>query len=264
MNKIGIVCFLIVLVVSISCTKKETSDEILQKTINVIDTIGTVYYKQDMTRTNPRNTNETIFRYREMYFKRLINDSIVGVKGHWYFYNEDKNKVIYEDIYDGNKLIRKNNRDSLARVFDLIKYPKFKEKHFWSHNTPFTLQYMFKYILSNKEYYQTERLNDTIIQNADCFQISIRLENKQTMPGFAIKLEDSEGSISTSLLFIDKQTYYPIRMVTENYSKENPEQKFFVDQTYYDLKFNINMDERILFNTSEDVLTGFKTSEIKP
>ncbi len=84
------------------------------------------------------------------------------------------------------------------------------------------------------------------------------------MPGFAIRLEDSEGSISTSLLFINKTTYYPIRIVTENYSKESPEQKFFVDQTYYDLKFNINMDERVRFNTSDEVLTGFITNEIKP
>ncbi len=264
MKKYGLIWSLILLAGSISCKKTETSDEILQKTIAAIDTVKTVYYKQDMNRTNPGNINETIFRYREMYFQRLIDDSIVGVKGHWYFYNEDKSRVLYEDIYDGDKLIRKNNRDSLARVFDLIKYPTFKEKHFWSHNTPFTMQYMFKYVLNNKEFYQTIRRNDTVIRDTDCFQICIRLENKQTMPGFAIELTDSEGSISTSLLFISKKNYYPIRVVTENYSKENTAQKVFVDQSYYDLKFNIAMDESILFNTSDDVISGFETTEIIP
>ncbi|MEN8187400.1 MAG: hypothetical protein ABFR05_09750 [Bacteroidota bacterium] len=264
MKNIILKYLLIILIISTSCKDIETADKILHKTIGTIDTIETVYYKQDMIRTNPKNIDETIFRYREMHFQRLINDSIVGVKGHWYFYNEDKTMVIYEDIYDGNKLIRKNNRDSLAMVFDLIKHPEFKEKHFWSHNTPFTLQYMFKYTLDNNEYYQTDRLNDTIIQDTNCYQISIRLEDKQTMPGFAIKLEDSKGSISTTLLFINKQNYYPIRIVTKNYSKENPERKFFVDQTYYDFKFNKNINEDVQFNTSDDILTGFKTNERKP
>jgi len=121
----------IILMLSTFCYKQETSADILQKTINAIDAIETIYYKQDMARTNPRNLNDTIFRYREMYFKRLITDSIVGVKGHWYMYLNNKEKVIYEDIYDGNRLIRKNNRDSVARIYDLIKYPGFKREHFW-------------------------------------------------------------------------------------------------------------------------------------
>lgn len=254
---------LIIFIVMVSCKGNETADKILQRTIDTIDTIQTVYYKQYMLRTNPKNVNQTIFRYREMYFQRLIEDSIVGVKGHWYFYNADKTMVIYEDIYDGNKLIRKNNRDSLALVFDLIKHPKIKEKHFWSHHTPYTLQYMLKHILEHKAYYQTERLNDTIIQNTNCYQIAIKLEDKETMPGFAIKLEDSEGSISTTILYINRQTYYPTKMVSENYTKEQPEKKIFVDQTYDDIKFNINMDEDVQFNTSDEVLTGFKITEKK-
>jgi hypothetical protein len=62
-----------------ACIEKETASDIIQKTVNSIDTIETVYFKQDMSRTNPQNINDTIFRYREMYFKRLITDSIVGV-----------------------------------------------------------------------------------------------------------------------------------------------------------------------------------------
>lgn len=122
-NRITFLGLSIVLIVLNSCNEKETPSEILQKAINTIDTVETIYYKQDMSRSNPQNINETIFRFREMYFKRLITDSIVGVKGHWYMYVNDKENVIYEDIYDGNRVIRKNNRDSLAVIYDLIKYP---------------------------------------------------------------------------------------------------------------------------------------------
>ena len=123
MKKLENICFLTCLIIISSCSEKKTAADILQKTINSIDTIETVYYKQDMSRTNPQNINDTISRFREMYFKRMIADSIVGVKGHWYMYIDDKKKVIYEDIYDGNKLIRKNNHDSIAKIYDLAKYP---------------------------------------------------------------------------------------------------------------------------------------------
>ncbi|MCB0824469.1 MAG: hypothetical protein KDC09_17360, partial [Bacteroidales bacterium] len=70
-----------------------------------------------------------------MYFKRLPSDSIVGVQGHWYMYVNDRENVVFEDIYDGNRLIRKNNQDSIVSIYDLDKYSEFKRKHFWSHNT---------------------------------------------------------------------------------------------------------------------------------
>lgn len=264
MRIIGIICFIIPLIVLDSCKEKENALEILQKTINTIDTIETVYYKQEMARTNPQNINDTIFRYREMYFKRLISDSIVGVKGHWYMYINDKENVVFEDIYDGYRLIRKNNRDSVARLYDLVKYPDFKNKHFWSHNTLYGLQYEFRYILDNTDSYSIERLNDTVIESRYCFQIVVRLENKMTMPGFAAKLEENEGSVSKTFYFIDKQTYYPIRMKGEIYSHDNPEQIFFIDQRYYDIKFNLEIDEDVQFRTSNEVIGGFKIKEMKP
>ncbi len=256
--------FFLILLISTSCNKKETASEILQKTINTIDTIETIYYKQDMARTNPRNINDTIFRYREMYFKRLITDSIVGVKGHWYMYVNDKENVTFEDIYDGNRLIRKNNRDSAAMMYDLVKYPEFKKKHFWGHNTLYGMQYEFMFILDNTDSYTLERLNDTTIGIKDCYQIRVQLENKMTMPGFAIELEKNEGSISKNYYFIDKETNYPIRMVGESYSTDNPEQKIFIDQMYYDIKFNLIIDENVQFNTSNESIKGFENKEMKP
>lgn len=247
-----------------SCGEQETAPVILQKTIKAIDRIETIYYKQDMARNNPGNVGDTIFRYREMYFKRLPGDSIVGIKGHWYMYVDDKTNVIYEDIYDGNKLIRKNNRDTVARIYDLIKYPEFKSKPFWGHNTLYGMQHEFRYILDNLDTYKVERLKDTLFMHKDCFQILIRLEHKATMPGFAIKLEDSDGSISTTGYLIDKKTHYPIRMKAENYSNRQPEQKFFIDQIYYDIEFNLQIKEDDQFNTSDENLKGYKINEVIP
>ncbi len=250
--------------ISASYYNTEKPTEIIQKTIDNIDTIVTIYYKQDMARTNPRNVNDTIYRFREMYFKRLIQDSIVGVKGHWYMYVNDKINIIYEDIYDGEKLIRKNNRDSTAIIFGLIKYPEFKDSNFWGHNTPYSMQYMFRYILKNEKYYEIKRLNDTIFHHTDCFQILILLENKESMPGYAYKLHDKEGSCSMTKIFIDKANYYPVRMIMENFSKDKPEQIYFTDQTYYDLKFNMKMDTIREFNTSLEALERYITTEMKP
>ena len=250
--------------ISASCKNIEKPTEIIQKTIDNIDTIVTIFYKQDMVRTNPGNVGDTIYRYREMYFKRLIQDSIVGVKGHWYMYVDDKTNIIYEDIFDGEKLMRKNNRDSTARIFDLVKYPEFKERDFWGHNTPYSMQYMFRNILKNKEYYEIKRLNDTIFQNTDCFQILVLLENKESMPGYAYKLQNKDGNVSMIWIFINKLNYYPVRMIMNNYSKDNPEKIYFTDQTYYDLKFNIKLDTMREFNTSTEVIERYKITEMIP
>ena len=151
MRVVEILCLFFILSFNNSCIKRETAHEILQKSITSIDTIGTIYFKQEMARTNPQSLNDTIHRFREMYFARLLSDSIVGVKGHWYLYIDDKINVIYEDIYDGNRLIRKNNRDSVARIYDLIKYPDFKDQHFWGHNTLYGMQYEFRYMLERSD-----------------------------------------------------------------------------------------------------------------
>ena len=217
-----------------------------------------------MVRTNPQNINDTIVQYREMYFKRLISDSIVGVKGHWYMYVNDKKKIFYEDIYDGNRLIRKNNQDSIVRIYDLDKYPDFKRNHFWSHNTLYGMQFELKFMLDNADFYLIKRLNDTVIDSKDCCQILVVLENKKTMPGFATKLENDEGSISKTTYLIDKQTYYPIGMKGEFYSANHPDQKIFINQTYYDIAFNPMISEDEQFNTAYELIEGYEIIEMKP
>lgn len=260
----SIISLVLAVIVLSSCENKETAQEILSKTICSIDTIETIYYKQDMLRTNPRQPDDTIFRYREMYFKSLLSDSIVGVQGHWYLYSDGRHTLHYEDVYDGNKLIRKNNLDSVALLYDLVKFPAFREKHFWSHNTLYGMQYSFRQMLENRSLYTFERLHDTIFMGQHCYQIVIYLEDKTTMPGFAWKPEDSEGSVSRTLYFIDSRNYYPVRMLAENYSAENPDQKSFIDQIYYDIEFNLEIDENMQFDTSSESLIGYEIKEIQP
>ena len=98
----------------------------------------------------------------------------------------------------------------------------------------------------------------------NCFQIKVSLEDKISMPGFATKLEDKKGNVSKTIYWIDKDTYYPIKMKGESFSIDNPEQKFFIDQKYYDIKFNVDIDEEEQFNTSDESIVGLKIREMKP
>lgn len=259
------ICLLTTMILLNSCTKDETAFAILEKTIGTIDSLETIYFKQNVMRTNPRKRNDTLFTYREMYFKRFISDSIVGVQGHWYFYNSKKNKITFEDIYDSNKLIRKNNEDSTATKYDFIKYPEFKQKHFWGHNTPYAMQYMYKQILQNRDFYTIKKLNDTIVNHTYCYQISIRAENKgSSLPGFKYELIDQKGNVSFLLLNIDKSNYYPIRVRMENYQTNSPETIYFMDQLYFDIKYNFRVDVKEQFNTSDEILKDFNITEKTP
>jgi hypothetical protein len=265
MKTIGILALLLTFCISSSCKKEKSAGDIIETTIQTMDTIETIFFRQLMSRTNPGMVNDTIFRVREMYFKRLIGDSIVGVKGHWYFLNQDGSKVDFEDIYDGNRLIRKNNVDSLIRLYDLVKHSKFKEAHFWSHNTLYAMQFTLRYMLTNYESYSITRLKDTIMMGQSCFQIEISLENQSSLlPGFAYQLEESVGDMSKTIFFIDKNSYYPIRMYEESYSVQDPDQKYFIDQIYYDIEFNLHIDEAIQFDTSTKEYEGYSIAEMEP
>ncbi len=263
MQKIRLFYLAVLIFISSSCTQKLTAVDIVNKVITAVDTIETIYYKQDMLRSNPRQPEDTIFRHREMYFKRLIGDSLVGVKGHWYMYVNDTVNVIFEDIYDGDRLIRKNNRDSVIRVYDFIKYPEFRQKPFWGHNTLYGMQHALRYMLDHMDSYNLNRINDTIFLNKLCFQISVLLENMTSAPGFATKLVDAPGAVSRTVYIIDRQTYYPLGMKAVNHDLSNPDQRFFIDQTYYDIQFNIEIDDKAQFNTSTDSFSGYAIKEIR-
>lgn len=126
------------------------------------------------------------------------------------------------------------------------------------------MQFEFKYMLNHSNSYSIERLNDTIIGSTDCYQVVVILKDKMTMPGFATQHEDDKGSISKTTYFIDKETNYPIKVKGEFYSTDNPEQKMFIDQTYYDIKFNLKINEDEQFNTTNESIEEYKIVEMKP
>ncbi len=97
-----------------------------------------------------------------------------------------------------------------------------------------------------------------------CFQIYVKLEGKTSMPGFLTRLEENEENISETLFAIDKRTYYPIRMKGISYMADHPEQKMFIDQIYYDIDFNLDIDEGAYFETSTESLKGFEIIEMQP
>lgn len=235
----------------------------IEQTISAINDIHTIVYRQQMTRSNPRNTSEIIEDTREMYLSRLPQDSIVGAKGHWYFLTSDETGLRYEDIYDGSRLIRKNNSTKAARIYDLDRYPEFRQQPFWSHQTPYTLQYMLQFVLDNRSAYTLTQLSDTLINNIACHQVHIRLEDRESMPGFMSELQDAPGNVSILTLFIDNNTNYPIQVNMDNFSKDQPQQRFFTHQRYFDLQFNVSIEDKV-FDTSDQSTAGYQLQEMKP
>ena len=118
-----VIYFLTLIVFSASCNKVKEPVEIIKSAISVIDTIEAIIYKQTLIRTNPRNPEEIIQREREFYYKKLHTDSLIGAEAHISYF--DNGFILYEDIYNGEILIRKNNRDSTALIYDLINYSLF-------------------------------------------------------------------------------------------------------------------------------------------
>ncbi len=81
---------------------------------------------------------------------------------------------------------------------------------------------------------------------------------------FAFKLEENEGNQSNTLYFINKENYYPIRMRVESYSSDNLTNKMFLDQRYYDIKFNLLIEDDAQFNTSDKSIQFFEKREMQP
>lgn len=250
----------IVLLFFASCKQEMDPINLIQNTISSIDTINTISYQQAQSRGNTAQIEGIKQTERTFFYKRLKSDSITGAKTHIYFY--DSTYVFLEDIYDGNKLIRKHNRDSSARVYDLIKYPDLKKKSFWGKTSPYVIQYMLKYALENKDAYLFELGEDTLVNGKNCYCLKTVLEKKALMPGFYEFAVDT-NRVEAMIMFIDKLTYYPQRIRMEVYFIDNPDNVYFVDNAFYNIKFNLELNDS-LFNTSEKVVEGFRLDEIEP
>jgi hypothetical protein len=248
------------LIIFSSCNRKIDPINIIQKTISSIDNVNSIYYQQTLIRGNTENDNNFSPRERIFYYERLKSDSIIGAKAHIYFY--DSNYVCHEDIYNGERLIRKHNIDSSATIFDLIKYPDLKKKPFWGKTTPYVIQYMLKYALENKEHYVFELGNDTIINGKSCYCLKTILEQKTLMPGF-YEFEVDTNRVETMVLFLNKLNFYPQAMRLEKYFSDNPDNIYFTYNRFYNIKLNPELNDS-LFITSDEIIKGFKIKEIKP
>lgn len=234
------------------CKTERDPVRIIEKTISSIDTITSISYNQHLVRTNPQNTDEVIERDRSFIYQELPGDSITGAKAHICYYSEGL--LVFEDIYDGNFLIRKNYFDSTARFYDLLKYPEIKKSNrFWKKNTPYTMQAMLDFILKNQSEYKIELLNDTIIDNTECFCVRTTLEDKTTIPGYNRNFTENPGYIGTSYFYINKQNYYPIKIRLELYEKDKPEKVFFTDHQFYNIIFNPDIKEEVFSNQQKNM-----------
>lgn len=252
--------FYFLLLFLVSCNLEYDPAKIIQNTISSIDTINTIFYRQTQFRGNTENIENITQKERTFYYERIESDSIIGAKAHIYYF--DSSYIFLEDIYDGNKLIRKQNRDSSARVYDLIKFPELVKKPFWGKITPYVIQYMLNYALQNKDSYRFELGQDTVINERNCSCLKTILRKKALMPGFHM-FEIDTNRVETMILFIDKLNYYPQRIRMEVYFIDNPDNVYFTDNTFYDIKFNLELNDS-LFNTSEQVIKGYSISDIKP
>lgn len=243
-----------------SCNQERDPIRIIQQTIQSIDTIHTISYDQLQLVGNTANSDQVKRKERKFFYERLRTDSIIGAKAHIYFF--DDSAVFLEDIYDGNRLIRKMNRDSAARIFDLLKYPVLKKKPFWGKTTPWVIQYMIGYAIENQDHYLFELGADTLINNRLCYRLKTVLVKKALMPGFHT-FENDTNRMETMHLFIDKLNFYPQRIRMEVYFIDQPAKVYFTDNTFYNIQFNMNLNDS-LFNTSDELLQGFKIEEMMP
>ncbi len=65
------------------------------------------------------------------------------------------------------------------------------------------------------------------------------------------------------VLFVDKITYYPQRIRKGVYFTDKSEIVYFTDNTFYNIAYNIKLNDS-LFDTSDDVINGFRIVEIEP
>ena len=252
--------FSIISLLLLSCNIEKDPIGIIEQTIKSIDTINTIYYQQTHFLGSSDNIENVVQKERTFYYERLKTDSLIGAKAHIYFF--DSTFIFLEDIYDGNKLIRKLNRDSSVRIYDLVKYPELLNKPFWGKTTPYVIQYMIKYAIDNKEFYSFSLENDTVINQKKCYKLKTVLRKKALMPGF-YKSEIDTNRVETMILFIDKMSFYPQKIRMEVYFIDNPKNVYFTDNNFYNLKFNIELSDS-LFDTSEEIVKGFTIDEIKP
>jgi len=255
------VIFLLVIVFFLTaCHNNEDAKNIIGNTIEAIDCVETVKYNQLLVRGNTQQPALNKTNQRHFVYSRLEKDSITGAKAHIYFL--DDATVFHEDIYDGQKLIRKHNEDSTARIYDLVQFPGLKKQHFWGKTTPWVIQYMLRYALNNREYYKYQIGQDTMINAKECYTVKTILDGMALMPGFNTFIKDA-NRVETMILYVDKNTFYPQTMRLETYFKHEPQVHYFTDHRFTDIVLNPDLRE-MFFSVSDSLLKGYDVTMVEP
>jgi len=228
------------------CKKERDPIAIIQKTIQTIDTIHSISYNQHLVKNNLQNIDSVIERDRACIYEKLPGDSIIGAKAHIYYYSGGV--TVFEDIYNGNFLIRKNHVENSAQFYDFNKNPEYKKNNsFWRKNTPYTIQALLDFTLKNENDYKIEILNDTIIDTIACYCIKTSLQDKNTSTTFNKYFTKKPGSLEESFFYINKVNYYPQKIRVEISEKNQSEKILFTDYRFYDIIFNSNIKDSIFF-----------------
>ncbi|MBI9053568.1 MAG: hypothetical protein JEY96_07100 [Bacteroidales bacterium] len=244
------------------CKKERDPIAIIQNTIQTIDTISSISYNQHLIKNNLQNIDSVVERDRACMFKKLSGDSITGAETHIYYYSGGV--TVFEDIYNGDFLIRKNHVENSALFYDLIKYPEIKNSNgFWRKNTPYTIQALLDFTLKNKNDFKIEILNDTIIDSNECFCIKTSLEDKNTSTTYNKYFTKKPGSIEESYFYINKKNYYPQKIRIEISEKKQPEKIIFTDYRFYDIIFNQQLNDELFSNQNENI-KNFNIQNISP
>jgi hypothetical protein len=244
-----------------SCQLAKSPIEIASQTTRSIDTIGSITYRQSLVRGITSGFEEPIPSIRDFYYEQLAGDSVIGAKAHIYYYDSNF-VVIHEDIYDGNRLIRTLKKDTTALVFDLLKYPEFRKKTFWSKLTPYTIRYMLNYAMQHKDHYKIVLGNDTTISGVVCYSLRTILEGGALIPGMN-KMTLDTNRTETMYLFINKKNLYPQMVRMEIVFHSNPDKVYYSNHLFSNIRFNPILNDT-LFNTSDEVTKGYKITERKP
>jgi hypothetical protein len=124
------------------------------------------------------------------------------------------------------------------------------------------MQAMLDFTLKNQNEYSIQLLNDTIIENIECFCIRTIIKDKTTIPGYNNDFTINSGYIETSYFYINKNNYYPQKMRLEISKTDDPKNISFTDHEFYDIRFNQKIEEDI-FSVQQNSMKNYIIQNIE-
>ncbi len=245
-----------------SCGERREAISIMKKSIRNLDTVESVYYKQLHSRNFVADPDYITESSREYYIDRLPKDALAGAKVHIFYKLNDI--VANQDIYDGYKLIRKNNNYNYAAVYDYKKYPELREDNdYWNKYTPENIRRVLKAIIKNRNEIDIEMIKLDTAYVEDFTALRFLLDNLTIKPGAKEVIQAYPGYISTFDIYFDNKNYFPRKIRIEWFHKSDTAKVLFYDEFNYGMKFNYMIVDS-MFHTRSYVLQGYEVGEMKP